>query len=355
MSNIKSRAEASQEIEVWKSIRSQIGYVNTGANALAKMEFIEGYADLMIKYYRSAMVFGAPTEKDEIKRKAMVADFIIKFFSNKRPEGKLKIFEYNFPYTKDDAFKYALKYDFLEVLLPHFMNELDPIEKMFLQRTRHGGSYEQGDDGEVNVKKGDVVFDCGAGIGTFSLIAAGKGAKVYAFEAIPSLVKDYLSKTIEMNKTIGRIKADIKAYPVALADKVDKLDFILDPNNIGGATAYLVTGIDNARRLSVECTTLDAFVEQNNIDKVDFIKADIEGAERFMLKGAKNVLKKFAPKLSICVYHTPDEPKAVRDAILSANPDYRIEEKDGKIYAFAPKKLDDAGQPIPPGTPPPAK
>jgi FkbM family methyltransferase len=51
---------------------------------------------------------------------------------------------------------------------------------------------------------------------------------------------------------------------------------------------------------SIEITTIDAFVEENDLKKVDFIKADIEGYECYMLEGGRETLKKFAPKLAIC-------------------------------------------------------
>jgi uncharacterized protein Usg len=70
---------------------------------------------------------------------------------------------------------------------------------------------------------------------------------------------------------------------------------------------------------------------------VDFIKADIEGAERYMLEGAKLVLKEFAPKLSICTYHLPDDPKVLKQFIKDANPKYTIFEKFKKIYAYIDK------------------
>ena len=62
---------------------------------------------------------------------------------------------------------------------------------------------------------------------------------------------------------------------------------------------------------TVNVTTIDEFVKSNNIEKVDFIKADIEGAERDMLRGATEVLKKFAPKLAICIYHLPDDKEVL--------------------------------------------
>jgi hypothetical protein len=89
-------------------------------------------------------------------------------------------------------------------------------------------------------------------------------------------------------------------------------------------------------RLAVPAITLDSFVERNNIERVDFIKADIEGAERNMLWGARKILKEFAPKLSICTYHLHDDPQVLREIILEANPKYQIVEKFKKMYAHVP-------------------
>jgi hypothetical protein len=52
-----------------------------------------------------------------------------------------------------------------------------------------------------------------------------------------------------------------------------------------------------------------------------------------MLKGARNVLKEFAPKLAICRYHLPDDPKTLKEIILDANPEYRIVQRKCKLYA----------------------
>jgi hypothetical protein len=68
--------------------------------------------------------------------------------------------------------------------------------------------------------------------------------------------------------------------------------------------------------------------------KVDFIKADIEGTERDMLKGATSVLKIFAPKLAICTYHLPDDPEVLKNIILKANPNYRIVQLNHKLFAM---------------------
>jgi hypothetical protein len=161
----------------------------------------------------------------------------------------------------------------------------------------------------VRLAKGDIVIDAGACAGEFSALAGIKGCKVYAFEPMPDIVDNYLSKTAEWNPNITICQC-------ALSDKPGELIF---NKNISNAI------------------NLDAFVEENNLPSVDFIKADIEGAERYMLMGAKRVLKEFAPKLAVCTYHLPDDPQILRKLILEANPDYIIEERFNKIYAYVQK------------------
>jgi hypothetical protein len=56
-----------------------------------------------------------------------------------------------------------------------------------------------------------------------------------------------------------------------------------------------------------------------------------------LLKGAKGVLRDFSPKIAICTYHSPDDPKILRDLILDANPNYKIIQGIMKLYAYVPK------------------
>jgi FkbM family methyltransferase len=85
----------------------------------------------------------------------------------------------------------------------------------------------------------------------------------------------------------------------------------------------------------IKLTALDNFVHEQNLEKVDFIKADIEGAERDMLKGARGVLKEFAPKLALCTYHLPDDPETLESLIKDANPNYRVVHISKKLFAAA--------------------
>ena len=72
------------------------------------------------------------------------------------------------------------------------------------------------------------------------------------------------------------------------------------------------------------------------INKIDFIKSDIEGYERHMLRGARNILKEHQPILSICTYHLPDDRDVLKKIILEANPNYIILQRKMKLFGFVP-------------------
>lgn len=176
---------------------------------------------------------------------------------------------------------------------------------------------------DVTVREGDVVIDAGAWIGDFSAYAASKGAEVYAFEPVEDTFQ-WLCKTRDLNG--GRI------YPVkkGLGSREGEADIFINEYN-SGTNSLVFKGEEITERIVL--TTLDQFVEENRLERIDFIKADIEGAERDMLRGAFNVLKTFAPKLAICTYHLRDDPKVLEQLILEANPNYKIVHRRGKLMA----------------------
>lgn len=54
----------------------------------------------------------------------------------------------------------------------------------------------------------------------------------------------------------------------------------------------------------IKTTSIDEFVKENDTEKIDFIKFDIEGAEIRALNGAQNTIKKDRPQMAICLYHS---------------------------------------------------
>ncbi|MDR0305565.1 MAG: FkbM family methyltransferase [Chitinispirillales bacterium] len=214
-------------------------------------------------------------------------------------------------------------------LFSYFMNDrydkhLAEIFDIYIS----GGSYGYKDGNfDVSVKKGDIVIDAGAWIGDFSAYASTKGAISYAFEPTSSIY-ELLQKTAELNSNIYSLKQGLSNVSGEASLSIH--------NGWGVANSIVINRSDNAETISI--TTLDEFVKENNISKVDFIKADIEGAERDMLKGAAWVLKNYAPKLAICTYHLPDDPQVLESIILEANPDYKIVHLRDKLFAQVVKE-----------------
>jgi FkbM family methyltransferase len=176
---------------------------------------------------------------------------------------------------------------------------------------------------DATVKKGDIVIDAGAWIGDFSALAAAYGARVYAFEPVKSSFV-MLCETCRLNGN------SIKAVQKGLGSREYETHIFLTDRS---GSEIITSSFKHGKSETIKITTLDKFAEDEHIEKIDFIKADIEGAERDMLAGARNVLKEFAPKLAICTYHLPDDPKILKEIILDANPKYKIVQRKCKLYA----------------------
>lgn len=136
-------------------------------------------------------------------------------------------------------------------------------------------------------KKGGVFIDVGANYGYFSCLWASQNPRnsVLAFEASPVNVQP-LSDNVIKNKLSERITI----IPIALGKEKGILKF--DLNNDSDQTGWGgLTINEKSSSIDVEVTTLDDYAEENNINKVEVLKIDTEGADTWVLYGAKNLLK----------------------------------------------------------------
>lgn len=160
------------------------------------------------------------------------------------------------------------------------------IEKFFYERTLE---YEQ-----------PVVLDIGANNGVFSLIAAiNPKMRVYAFEPTPSTYE-----ILKRNMFLNNLDDRVRTFQLALADK--KGTAILKYPKGGGADGLACIGNPLRFREWVEfevpVSTVDDFVREQGIDRVDLIKIDTEGCDLLVLKGAQELIRKFHPGI-LCEYH----------------------------------------------------
>src|SRR5258705_10864630 len=130
----------------------------------------------------------------------------------------------------------------------------------------------------------EVVFDVGAHVGMWSLLAARRNpaARIHAFEPSAAAV-DRLCGHVTLNGA-GRVVVN----PVAVrAENADRA-FFAATGNTGASSFYLRSHDQIETRVPV--VTLDSYVERERIERVDLIKVDVEGAEMLVFKGASRLL-----------------------------------------------------------------
>jgi len=171
------------------------------------------------------------------------------------------------------------------------------------------------EDINIAVDLGDIVIDCGVGWGDTTVYLAslaGAEGKVYAFDILQDAF-DALDSQLKENPEIKNIKKIKKA----VTDNSDRIFYTTDPSP--GAKI-----VDHETPFKVTSITIDAFVEKEGISKIDFIKMDIEGAERGALKGAERTIRTFKPKLAISIYHLSDDYSVIPQIINNIRSDYEF-------------------------------
>jgi FkbM family methyltransferase len=140
------------------------------------------------------------------------------------------------------------------------------------------------------VKERMVVFDIGASNGVFSLQMSkivGDDGQVFAFEPSSRLFP-ILQNHIKINNF-----TNITAEKIALTDK-DGIEPIISQR-----LASFHDKIPVIEQEEVKCMTIDSYVKEKKLKRIDFFKIDTDGKEYNIIKGAKDVLQKYCPIMII--------------------------------------------------------
>jgi len=183
---------------------------------------------------------------------------------------------------------------------------------------------------QEETKQGDTILDIGAHIGLFAVIAAklvSPNGKVYAFEPTPK-TNDILHKTIAIN----HLDKIIEPRNEAMGKSPGKTTFYIS-DNIGDNGNSLVSYKKDRKLNGIEVTilTVDDFVKQQNLQRVDFIKIDVEGAELDTLLGAIETFENLRPACILAIHPEPiatkgDSMKDIYNLVKSL--DYHIYDDD---------------------------
>ncbi len=176
-------------------------------------------------------------------------------------------------------------------------------------------------DGANFVREGDIVLDCGANIGVFVRACLNKGAKkVIAIEPAPENL-ECLRRNFKDEIAQGRVVV----YPKGVWDKDDFLTLNIDHGNSAADSFVIHPEHSSASTEKFPLTTIDKIVAELGLERVDFIKMDIEGAEVKALNGGAATIGKYHPRMALSVYHQPEHPVEVPKAVKAAWSGYRME------------------------------
>lgn len=151
--------------------------------------------------------------------------------------------------------------------------------------------------GDIAPSEGEVALDCGACFGDTALKFArevGPNGRVFTFEFLPvnlAILARNLGLNPELAERISTVERPIwsqSGIPLWIH---------------GDGPRALVNDQPEGADGQATTISIDEFVADRGVERVDFIKMDIEGAELDALRGATKTLQRFKPKLAICLYH----------------------------------------------------
>lgn len=157
------------------------------------------------------------------------------------------------------------------------------------------------------VESDDIVIDCGAAEGLFSLLVHKRCKEIYLIEPLPVFIKS-------LKKTFHQCN-NVEIIPCAISDTecISKIS----ENDISSSVS------DKSEGVSINVTTLDKlFLDRKTA--VSYLKMDLEGYDYKALIGAKELIKKYKPKIAVTTYHSREHAGVIEKFIKSIVPSYNI-------------------------------
>ncbi|MBQ7607735.1 MAG: FkbM family methyltransferase [Desulfovibrionaceae bacterium] len=180
----------------------------------------------------------------------------------------------------------------------------------------------------VRIVEGDICLDCGAYIGDTALyFSESKPKKIYSFEIDCENLKCLKDNIINFGRTDV-----VEILQTALGRKCGTMSFVpMQGNSSGG---HITEKSDELGAYDVNVTTIDAFCEEQKIIP-NFIKMDIEGAELDAIYGACKTIKKYKPKLAVCIYHKLEHHWEIPLLLHELCAEYKLYFKKSQPYTEA--------------------
>ncbi|MGK0421789.1 MAG: FkbM family methyltransferase [Polaribacter sp.] len=139
------------------------------------------------------------------------------------------------------------------------------------------------------INENATVLDIGSWSGVLTLYAAKTAKEVHALDPDPVCFSE-LEKNISLNLDVAK---KIKTYKTAISDNKEIVRLSAREAYGSSSSSILERKRDTENSLELETVSLADFLEKEHIQKVDFIKMDVEGAEFKILSTIGKVLRKY--------------------------------------------------------------
>lgn len=174
---------------------------------------------------------------------------------------------------------------------------------------------------KTRIEKGEILLDIGTAEGLFPLTVVDTCKHIYMVEPSTTFYKC-------LNKTFAKHLDKVTIFNTAIGNEDGTITF--NEDSLDG----MISEVKNDSQL-MSIQKVDTLFK--NGEKITYLKADIEGFEAEMLKGAEQTIKQNRPKIAITTYHTQNNPKEIIDLITGFVPEYKFYVKG--IYEKTPKPV----------------
>ena len=171
----------------------------------------------------------------------------------------------------------------------------------------------------------DYFVDAGAYVGDSieKFIWANNGVfnQIYAFEPGNS---QRLSASIRIKRLCAEWAIDntkITLVSSGLSDRDGDVEICLSPDMLQTTSVGCIPFDSSVHCDKVNVCSLDTYLDGR---PATFIKADIEGSEMAMLRGAKNTIQLYKPKMALSIYHEPTDLYKIAEYVHELVPEYSL-------------------------------
>jgi FkbM family methyltransferase len=213
--------------------------------------------------------------------------------------------------SKDDKYAYYRIKGYQDTFIYPVSAPLYSLAMILAEaRPRHWHYYEIP---QTAIAPGDVIVDCGSAEGFFAFKHQHTASRIFVLEPLPLFV-DSLQQ-------LFRQKSKIVILPVAAGDTCQKafINMTSDNTILNGT---IQEHSNNGHAVEVDVVTLDSLFAAKGI-RIDYLKADIEGFEENMIRGALETIRESKPKIAITTYHEGQNYERLIELIKGVVPEYK--------------------------------